>query len=130
MSIINIRKHYVNISQMMFHIHFKIFQCDLDMLYVTSQFIGVVLSSHILMQKYNIDFYQVATRLAVAYLCLTMVGSHYKTHSNGSIPWLVLITLHVSYAYATRPFLIFIYQQTWIVKLESSWTHDRLHLIK
>lgn len=51
---------------MMFHIHFKIFQCDLDMLYVTSQFIGVVLSSHILMQKYNIDFYQVATRLAVA----------------------------------------------------------------
>lgn len=71
---------------MMFHIHFKIFQCHLDMLYVTSQFIGVVLSSHILMQKYNIDFYQVATRLAVAYLYLTMVGSHYKISSNDSIP--------------------------------------------
>lgn len=53
---------------MMFHIHFEIFQCDLDMLYVTSQFIGVVLSSHILMQKYNIDFYQVATRLSVVYM--------------------------------------------------------------
>lgn len=29
------KKKTVNISQMMLYIHFKLFQCELDMLYVT-----------------------------------------------------------------------------------------------
>lgn len=60
---------------------------------ITSQFIGVVLSSKILLKKYNADFDQGKARLTMVHLNLTMAGSHDKTPKYGNIPWLALMII-------------------------------------